>query len=114
MGVAVTLDGELAFPSDYVKAAELKGKDVTLTIAGVFIDTVFVGKGKKKRGMFLTFEKTEKKLGLNVTNRDTIASLHGIEARNWVGKRITIYPTTTTDAKGNVVDCIRIRQQIPA
>jgi len=49
---------------------------------------------------------------LNKTNAKTIAQLYGKRPADWVGKLITLYPTTT-EAFGKTQDCIRIRNQVP-
>lgn len=49
---------------------------------------------------------------LNKTNAKTIAQLYGRRPANWVGKLIALYPSTT-EAFGETVDCIRVRNQIP-
>jgi hypothetical protein len=49
---------------------------------------------------------------LNKTNAKAIAQMYGKRPADWVGKLISLYPGTT-DAFGETVDCIRIRNQIP-
>ncbi len=49
---------------------------------------------------------------LNPTNRKTISQLYGTKPSAWVGKLITLYPTTTEMA-GQTVDCIRVRPTVP-
>lgn len=49
---------------------------------------------------------------LNKVNAKTIAQLYGKRPSNWVGKWIQLYPTTT-ERKGEIVDCIRVRPQVP-
>ena len=96
------------FPSKYICAEDLKGREVTLTITHVEVaDLVLVG-GKTARKPVLSFAKTEKKFVCNPTNAKSIASLHGREARQWVGKQITLYPTTTKFGR-DTVSCVRIR-----
>lgn len=110
------------FPSKYLAAHNLEGKDVTLTIRQV----VEREEIKTQRGSdfvsILYFEETlksakpgmeEKRFVLKPTNGDTIAALYGNDYSKWIGKRITLYPTTTS-VGGKTVDCIRIRQIIPA
>lgn len=102
------MDGQLMFPSDYLAAEEFKGKDVTLTIKDVRKDSLKLKDGGEEQKWIITFEKTPKKLVLNKTNASTIAKLHGSEAREWIGKPVTFYPTTCS-AFGQQVDCIRVR-----
>lgn len=118
MGSKITIGGELAFPSDYLAAVEFKGREVTLTIKSVALeDLVMVGGGKKRKPV-LTFNGTKKKLVLNVTNSNAIASMYGSEAKAWVGKNVTFYPTKAKFGR-NMVDAIRVKvgkqqQQKPA
>lgn len=107
------LDGQLLNQSDYVCAAELGGRDLAVTITKVEIkDLNVVGSNQKKRKAVVNFDRC-KPLVLNRTNEGTIVKLHGSNARDWAGKRITLYPTTTTFGKERM-DCIRIREQAPA
>lgn len=106
------IGGKLMFPSDYIAAVELKGKDVTLTITGVQIEQVRMAGGKKEPKPVLAFARTKKKLALNKTNAGTIADLYGTEAEKWVGHPITIYPTTTQFGR-DTVPCIRVKDTRP-
>lgn len=108
----VTLKGELMFPGKYLTAEDLKGKDVTVTICKVVIEDLPVkGSKQKKRSCVIGFEKAKKELVVNVTNADSIAALHGKKAEDWIGKPITLYPTTTTFGR-EIVSCIRIREKM--
>lgn len=49
---------------------------------------------------------------LNKTNAKTIAQLYGKRPADWVGKWIHLFPTQT-DNRGEMVDCIRVRNQVP-
>jgi hypothetical protein len=100
---------------DYLFAFDLNGKDVTLTIDRV-VGGEIVGPGGKKSKKPLCYfrEGREKKpLGLNSTNCKAIAALYGNDTDGWVGKRITLFPTTT-QMGGETVDCIRVRPRAPA
>lgn len=116
---------KLLFPGKYLKACDLRGKDVTLTICperGVRPEAVQGrGGGKKKKAVMYFIEcaakakkdgEEEKALILNVTNGMTIAGLYGEETDAWKGQRITLYPDRTNFGPDRV-DCIRIRDEIP-
>jgi len=109
MSVSVTLEGELLYPSNYIGAADLKGRDVRLTIENVQIDELMLVGGKKQKKPVLYFEKTPKMMVLNKTNATTIADGLGAEAKSWIGKSIVVYPTTTK-CKGKTVPCVRVRE----
>lgn len=109
----------LMFENEYLSAADLRGKPVTLTISRVVQEELQVVEGPKELKYVVYFEEMEerhkrdpkrfnKRLVLNKTNGMLIASVHGNEADNWPGKKITLY-ATTCKAFGEVVDCIRIR-----
>ncbi len=99
------------YPSKYVKAQDLNGKTVTLTMAKLVIEELGHGTEKERKPV-LYFQKATKGMILNATNARTIAALHGDDSIAWEGKRISIYPTTVR-AFGKVNDVIRVVEQIP-
>ena len=104
----------LMFPTDYVAAPELQGRDVTVTIKSVSIDAMpLAGSTKKEKRPIIQFEETPKKLVLNKTNAKVIAKLLGVITNDWIGHRVTLYPTTTKFGP-DTVDCIRVRDRLPA
>lgn len=100
------------YPSKYVKAADLEGRTITLTIAKLTLETLGHGAEQEKKPV-LYFDKATKGLVLNRTNAMIIAALYGDESNDWTGKRISIYPTRVK-AFGQMQDCIRVREEIPA
>ena len=106
-----TMAGELMFPGQYVAAAELKGRDATVTIKRVMKAELTTTKGPEMKWL-VYFTDASKPLVLNVTNSRTIAELHGAKAELWAGKRITLYPTTC-QAFDKLTDCIRVRDKLP-
>jgi hypothetical protein len=94
------------FPSRFLRAADLKGKPVALTIESAPTEELNGGEETKT---VLHFKKTNKVLPLNMTNWDSVADITGEDdSQNWSDCRIELYPTTT-DFRGKPVDCIRIR-----
>lgn len=116
------MDYRLLFPSSFLSAVDLHGKDVTLTIRRVLVEELQMTGGKKQKKPCVWFEETkakadktgteEKRLVLNVTNARAVAKLYGNEVNDWSGKRITLYPTTTSFGP-EVKDCIRVRETAP-
>ena len=96
-----------AFPSKYLKAADLQGREITLTMSHVVIEELT--DGKKKPVLF--FRKAQKGLVLNVTNSKKIADTYGDEMDDWGGSQIILY-SRMVDFQGNEVEAIRIK--IPA
>ena len=60
----------------------------------------------------LAFVGQKKKLILNIVNQTTIANLYGTEIDGWLNRFITCYRDTTL-YEGKMVDCIRIRPNVP-
>ena len=58
------------------------------------------------------FEETDKRLALNSTNANNLASSFGDDAKTWKGRQLVVYPTTC-DFQGKTVDCLRVRQPKP-
>lgn len=94
-------------------AHNLKGKDATLTIKRVAAGKVIGEKARETKKPIVEFEETDRKFVLNKTNGKIIAAMYGTDADKWTGKRVTLYPTTT-NMGGEVVECIRARQTVPA
>lgn len=111
--MAESTDYRSMFDRDYIGAWDLMGRDVTVTIAKV-APGVLTGKGNRKdKKPIVHFEGREKGLALNKTNAKTIAGMYGNDTTKWVGKRITLYPTTTSFGSETGLDCIRIRSGVP-
>jgi len=49
---------------------------------------------------------------LNKVNSKIIAQLYGKRPSGWVGQWIQLYPATT-ELQGEIVDCIRVRPEVP-
>jgi hypothetical protein len=93
-------------PPPHLTASDLTG-DTPVTIKGVSIAEI--GEDKEKRGV-VHFEEFPRGLVLNRTNLKRIIGLHGGETDEWVGKKITLYPSET-DFGGRSVECIRVREK---
>lgn len=92
-----------AFPSDYLKAADLNGKAVRVTIESV--STEEVGNDQKP---VLHFVGKDKGLVLNKTNANRIVEATGTdETDDWKGWAITLY-ACKVDFQGKRVDAIRV------
>ena len=104
------------FDKEFIGFWDLGGKDVTITIASVKVGKLRKPNtepdAKKDKKPILFFKGTDKGMILNATNAATLASLYGNKPAEWVGKRVTLYATTTS-AFGKMVDCIRIRTKVP-
>ena len=93
------------FPGKFLKAADLDGKSIKVTIAGLTEDEVGDSKGKK---WILNFKDKDRGLVLNVTNANMIAAHYGDESDNWSGKEVILY-VEKVSYQGKIVDAIRVR-----
>ena len=96
-----------AFPSQYLKCADLNGTPHTVIIRTCALEELGQGNDKEKKPV-LYFEKAQKGLVLNKTNANVIAAAYGDDTSNWAGEPIEVYPTLV-DFKGKQVDGIRVR-----
>ena len=94
--------------SKWLKAADLKGRKVKVRIQDWSTTEFSQQNGTTRKQIVLSFHGAEKKLGLNKTNAQVIASLHGDDPDQWLGCEISLYPTKTQNQSGQIVDCIRI------
>lgn len=106
-------DFRTMYDKEFVFAYDLDGKDVTVTIENVKVGELVGTTGKKARKPVVYFKGSPKGLALCVTNGRTIAAMYGNKTEDWVGKRITMFPTHTQFG-GQTVECIRIRPIVPA
>ena len=92
-----------AFPSTYLKAADLDGRELTVTISEV----VMMDVGDEEKPV-IYFTGSDKGLVANKTNAFEIADSYGEETESWSGRQITLY-TTKVPFQGKLVDAIRVR-----
>lgn len=59
----------------------------------------------------LRFEKTEKRMVLNATNRKTLVKMFGMDTKEWRGKEIVLWVDPNVKMKGEKVGGIRIKLQ---
>jgi hypothetical protein len=101
-----------AFPSTYLKHADLQGRAFRVTIKGYSIEEIGQGADKDTKPV-LAFRQTAKKLVLNRTNANAIAEVYGDDLDAWDGKLIELYPDRTGFG-GKMVDCLRVRVPLDA
>jgi hypothetical protein len=103
------------YDKDFIGAWDLKDKDVTVTITKVKGGELVGVGGRKSKKPVVYMKGTEKGFAVNATNGKAIASMYGTFVQDWVGKRITLYKSTTRNPNGDgEVECIRVRPQAPA
>src|SRR5262245_12799683 len=106
---ATAMNRDELFPSKYIKAADLGGKPLMVTIKSATIEALNNPNGGGQQDkLLLSFVNQPKKLVCNVTNYNSISDLHGDETDNWPGKRIELYPTRAS-VGGKSFDAVRVR-----
>jgi arabinogalactan endo-1,4-beta-galactosidase len=94
-----------AFPSQYLKAADLLGKRVKVVMSHVAMEDIG---GDHKPVLY--FIGKEKGLVLNKTNANNIAGQYGDDTDHWSGQTIELVETMV-DFQGRTVPAIRVYVQ---
>lgn len=92
-----------AFPTKYLKATDLQGKQATVLMSHVAMETI----GDDERPV-LYFRGKEKGLVLNKTNGNAIAHVFGDDTENWRDGEIVLFETMV-DFQGKAMAAIRCR-----
>ncbi len=97
---------ESAFPSKYLKAADLNGHPVKVTLNTWAIEEV--GQ-KREQKLVVYFQGKQKGFVLNKTNAKMIAKIAGsLDTDQWSGTTIVLVPTEV-EFQGDLVESIRVR-----
>ncbi len=106
---------DLMFPNRYLKAADMKGREVEMTIDSVVMETLKRSDGSEDLKPVVYFVETKdrkdadrKVLVLGKTTAAQIASLHGKGTGGWTGKKVTLY-SAKVKAFGETVDAVRVK-----
>jgi hypothetical protein len=91
------------FGGETLKAADLQGRDFTLTI-----QTVQAKEFDKGAKLVIRFVGAKKALIANRTNSKRIAMLYGNNTDFWAGRQVTLYPEMV-DFKGEATWAIRVK-----
>lgn len=92
-----------AFPSTYLKAADLQGRRANVTIENVQFEDIG---GDEKPVVY--FQNKSRGMVLNKTNANMIAEIaNSTETDEWPGVKICLY-ATKVDFQGRRVDAIRV------
>ena len=94
-----------AFPGKYLKAADLNNRTVKATILKIAFEEIGQNNDRKP---VVYFDGAEKGLVLNKTNATEIATAHGDEMDEWVGKEIELF-SQMVPYQGQNVAAIRVR-----
>lgn len=92
-----------AFPSEFLRAADLQERHVNVTISHV--EPREIG-GDVKPVLF--FVGKSKGMVLNKTNGSTIAAVYGDDTDSWADEALILYPTMV-DFQGRSTPAIRVK-----
>ncbi|HOC17139.1 MAG TPA: hypothetical protein PKK95_02670 [Vicinamibacterales bacterium] len=108
-------DFRTMYDLNWIYAFDLKGHDVTVTIARVEAKKIKNAEQKEQKKPVVYFRESHDQRGLVLckTNAKTIAGLYGNNTDQWIGKKITLYPTMVS-AFGAECEAIRIRPRVPS
>jgi hypothetical protein len=95
------------FPSNYLKAGDLQGRTLRVTMDRVEVEQI--GQDRKP---VLYFVGKQKGVVLNKTNAGNIAMMFGEDMDEWGGSDVELFPTMV-DYQGRSVEAIRIRPVRP-
>lgn len=93
-----------AFPSKYLKAADLNDREIKLVMLTVELEAI--GDDDKKPVVYFT--KAKKGLVLNKTNSKAIAAAYGDDTDEWAGKEIILFPMMV-QFRDEMVESIRVK-----
>lgn len=96
------VDWDELYPGRFIKASDLKGKKVSLTISKVRVEELVGDKGPQMKGI-INFEGKDKALALNKTNGLCLKAMFGRKVQEWVGHKVTLFASTWDGD-----ECIRI------
>lgn len=96
-----------AFPSNFLKAADIAGREPVVTIKEAVVEKLGSGADAEEK-LVLSFLESEKKMVVNKTNFAAIVKATGQEdSDDWAGHRITI-TTREVDFQGQSTLALRV------
>ncbi len=96
-----------AYPSKYLKAADLDGQDRTVSIRTCVQEELGQGSEMEVKPV-LYFDGGQKGLVLNKTNAQAIAEDYGDDTEAWAGREIVLFIQKVT-FQGKLTPAIRVR-----
>lgn len=100
---------EELFRGRFVKAGEMRGKPVTLTIKDVYLDGLEQEDGTEKSQAVVSFEEIKREWALNKTNAQCLVAMWGRDSGDWIGHKVTLYPETDASGLSDSGVCIRVK-----
>ena len=94
----------------YLSAEDLpENQDIKVIIEEVKKEQAFNPKTKKPTDVgVIKFKGKDLRMIMNVTNSKVIKNAYGVETKNWIGKEVILFRTTTRLGK-EMVPCLRLK-----
>ena len=96
-----------SFPGKYLKASDLQGREIKVTIAKVVEEEVRSEGGIEKKPI-VYFRGTDMGLVLNITNANNLVDMYGDNTDAWIGKPIVLF-MAQVEFRGKTVAGIRVK-----
>jgi len=97
------------FPGRFIKAGEMSGKPVTMTIADVYLDHLEGEDGREKPQAIVAFKETKREWALNKTNAQCLLAMWGQDSGDWVAKRVTLFAERDASGLSDSGLCLRVK-----
>ena len=95
-----------AFPSKYLKASDLQGRNVTVKMDRVEFEVI-----SNDKKLILYFQGKQKGMVLNKTNANNISKIYGTDTDAWAGQEIVLFEAMV-DFQGETVPAIRVKAPV--
>ena len=92
--MAALVDFDQLYPGRFIKAGELLGKQVTLTVTDIAHEELIGDDNKPSTKVTLSFKETPKKHVCCKTNAICMREMFGRKLEGWKGKKVTFFPDT--------------------
>ena len=92
--MAALVDFDQLYPGRFIKAGELLGKQVTLTVTDIAHEELIGDNNKPSTKVTLSFKETPKKHVCCKTNAICMREMFGRKLEGWKGKKVTFFPDT--------------------
>jgi len=103
------LSYDALFPGRFIKAGEMSGKPVTMTIADVYLDHLEGEDGREKPQAIVSFKETKREWALNKTNAQCLLAMWGQDSGDWVAKRVTLFAERDASGLSDSGLCLRVK-----
>lgn len=97
------------FPGRFIKAGEMHGKPVTLTIERIYLEELEKEDGTTKPQAIVIFREIKREWALNRTNASALRAMWGDDTDAWLGKRVTLFPEPDTSGLSESGVAIRVK-----